>query len=588
MKKYFNQFMYSGLLILAMMFTSCQEEFEPLNNGDEQEALKASSTTAQLMKRTSDNDGSFDNIVDGASCFAVNFPYTVEIKGIQITIDSLEDLHIIERIFDEFDDDLDVLEIIFPVTITLADFTEIVINGTEDLRRLAEECREGGDDDDIECIDFVYPISLFTFNPNFEETGSVTINSDRELRRFFAGLDDDDLISVDFPVTLELYDGSKITVTTNAELANAIESAKEACDEDDDNDYNDDDFTKERLDAYLVECPWYVKEITRNDMDQIAQYQDYVFNFKEDGTVSVKDRLGNVLNGEWETEIDDHGALLEMDFDVLVDFNLAWRVYEIDDHKIKLFNGEANRIIMKQICDDDNGDDTDPNTLREILKECEWVIKKVKNQGEEIDRLLGFEFKFMADGVITLSNGITTSEGTWEIKFNMESKLVMSITMGDEPGVSFEWPLRDLKNDRLKFEVEEIDYELILQRVCDDNAGDGDVAEIRNFMMGGEWIVALYTDNEVNETTTFNGYSLNFMADHQISLLEGTEAFGNGLWRVIRNSDQQLKVYLNFGVNMPFDELTDDWELVSATADRIELKDVSDDGSKDVVVFEKK
>ena len=78
------------------------------------------------------------------------------------------------------------------------------------------------------------------------------------------------------------------------------------------------------------------------------------------------------------------------------------------------------------------------------------------------------------------------------------------------------------------------------------------------------------------------------MADHQITLYEGTEAFGDGLWRVLRNSDHKLKVYLNFGEELPFNELTDDWTLVSITNDRIELKDVSgDDGSEDILVFEK-
>ena len=112
--------------------------------------------------------------------------------GIQITIDSLEDLELIEEIFDEFDDDEDVLEILFPITITLADFTEVVIESKEALRELAADCREGGDDDDIECIDFVYPITLFTFDIDGQQAGSVTINSDMELRRFFKDREEGD------------------------------------------------------------------------------------------------------------------------------------------------------------------------------------------------------------------------------------------------------------------------------------------------------------------------------------------------------------------------------------------------------------
>ena len=552
---------------------------------DTEQTIVANSTTAKLIENTSSNDGSFDNIVDGASCFAINFPYTVEVNGITITIESEEGLELIEEIFDELEDDEDILDIIFPITITLGDYTEITINGKEDLRALAEQCIEGGDDDDIECIDFVYPITLFTFDANKEQTGSVTVESDRELRRFFAGLDEDDLIGIDFPITLVKYDGTEIRVENMMQLVDAIERAKDACDEDDDDDYNDDDFSQERLENLLVECPWLINEVQRDDMDQSGQYIDYVMNFTENGEVVVKDRMGNSLSGTWSTRVAEHKVLIKLEFDVLVDFNLEWMVYELSEGKIKLYAEGGNKIIMYSACDLFN---TTPDTLREILKECSWIIKKVKNQGEEIERLLGFEFNFLPEGVITLSDEVTVSEGTWEITTNEQGRLVMAITMGNEPGVSFEWPLSDLRNDRLKFEVEEVDYELVLQRVCDDNNADGDVPEIRNIMMGGQWIVAQYKDDGVDETVDFNGYSVSFMADHQITLYEGTEAFGDGLWRVLRNSDHKLKVYLNFGEELPFNELTDDWTLVSITNDRIELKDVSgDDGSEDILVFEK-
>ena len=88
-------------------------------------------------------------------------------------------------------------------------------------------------------------------------------------------------------------------------------------------------------------------------------------------------------------------------------------------------------------------------------------------------------------------------------------------------------------------------------------------------------------------TSLFGGYSLEFMAEHQISIMEGGEAFGAGLWRVLRNSDEKLKVYLNFGENSPFNELTDDWDFVSVVDGRLELKDISGDGTITTLVLEK-
>ena len=586
MKKFFKYTMYVSLLAVALSFTSCQDEFEVISTGTEPQAITANSSTAQLIQHTSSNDGSFDNIVDGTSCFDIKFPYIVQVNGLELTIDSREDLHQIEEIFDAIDDDLDFLEILFPITITAGDFSEITINGLQDLRELAAECKEGGDDDDIECIDFVYPMTMYTFNVNLEQTSNVVVKSDRDLRIFFKDLDENKLISFDFPISLKLYDGTTVTVANNEELAREIENAKDNCDEDDDNDYNDDDFNEDSFNDKLIECVWFVKEFKRNDINQTIQYVDYILNFKEDGTVITGFRGATTIAGTWSTTVGDDGAKLNMEFETSVDFNLEWNVYDIGDNRIKLFNGESNRIIMKQICVEDLAE-ANPDTLREILKECSWVIKKVKQQGEELDRLLGYEFKFMAEGIITLSNGVNTSEGTWEIALNAEQKLVMAITMGEEPGVSFEWPIREMANNRLKFEVDEIGYELVMQRVCDNNNADGDVAEIRNFMMGGEWIVASYIEGDVNMTDMYGGYSLGFMAENQVSVMEGGQAFGSGLWRVLRNSDEKLKVYLNFGENMPFDELTDDWDFVSVVDGRIELKDISGDGTITTLVLEK-
>lgn len=590
MKKIFN---YSALILLlgvALTFTSCQEEFEELPQADEQQTIIASSSTAKLIERTAANDGSYDNIVDGASCFAVKFPYTVNVNGVDITIDSREDLHVIEEIFDQLEDDIDVLEILFPITITLADFTEITINNVDELIDLAESCIEGGDDDDIECIDFVYPVTFYTYDINEVETGTVTVENDKELHRFLEGLDDDDLISIDFPVELKLYDGTIITVENNAELAITIENAREACDEDDDDDYNDDDFDKERLAHLLVECPWVVLSVERDGVNQSDQYEAYLMRFREDGSVTVRDRAGNVLNGEWAlNDTNSDYVELELFFDTLVDFNLSWKVYEIEEGKIKLFSNDGNRIIMKLACEED----VNPDTLREILSECSWVIKKVLNQGGEIDRLLGYEFNFLPGGVVTLSNSEITYEGTWEITRNEQGRLVMAISIGDEPGVSFEWPLSSLRYDRLKFEVPEIDYELVLQRVCEDNGTDGDVVEIRSIMLDGEWVVAQYQEDGMDITQEFEGYDFNFQPEHLVTVSTNMDPLFNGLWRVLRNYEGELKVYLNFGDDVPFGELTDAWDLVSITADRIELKDWSEDPetgavTSDILVFERK
>ena len=586
MKNYFKNFLHAFAFILFFTLTGCQDEFEELPQADENQTIVANSTTALLMEKTVSRDGSYDNIVDGASCLAIEFPYSVRANGIEITVDSKEGLQIIEEVFEELEDDNDILEIIFPIVITLADFTEIEINNSEELIALAKECIEGGEDDDIECIDFVYPVTLYTFDLNEVETGSVTVNSDKDLRLFFANLQESDLISIDFPITLELYDGSKLEVTSNAELANAIETTKAACDEDDDNDYNDDDFTKERLDELLVKCPWLIKEIIRDEINQTDQYFEYIMNFNENGSVTVKDRTGNNLMGEWATRMTDHGVLISLEFDVLVDFNLEWLVYELEQGKIKLFAEGGNKIIMVSACE---LFEADPDTLREILGECEWIIKRIKNNGDHLNRLLGYSFEFNEGGVVLLSNENNVIEGTWAVELNNAGRAVLAITMGDEPGVSFEWLLSDLKDRLLKFNVEGTFYELVLIRNCEqDYNNDEDVTYIRDIFGDTEWAISYFAENEDETTSGYSDYSLVMNTNGLLEVRDmNSMVISSGRWFVFRNANNKLELIIAFEQGSNFYPLANDYSILEIDEMRVDLKHENDGGGYDQLVLER-
>ena len=96
--------------------------------------------------------------------------------------------------------------------------------------------------------------------------------------------------------------------------------------------------------------------------------------------------------------------------------------------------------------DDDDGDDNiiSIETLTSSLQECEWIIRDLDNQGEDIDRLLGYEFNFLQNGMLTFGDGITSFDGTWEVGTNDDGVRVLLIQVDMQGGVSLEWPLVDL------------------------------------------------------------------------------------------------------------------------------------------------
>jgi len=279
--------------------------------------------------------------------------------------------------------------------------------------------------------------------------------------------------------------------------------------------------------------------------------------------------------------------MLSLEFENFTDFSSEWRVYKLEEGVIKLYKDGGNKIVLKKRCDLEDSTEIDREAFIALIKECEWVVKKVKNQGEEIERLLGYEFQFMTDGVVTLGDGTNTMQGTWEIGLNSQFQLSLMISIGDEPGVSFEWPIKEMMETRLKFEIPETDYEMVLLRVCDDSVGDGDVTEIRNIAMGGPWNVALYQEGEMDMTASYAGMDFDFSTMYQVEVSINADPIANGLWRVLRDSDDGLKFYINFDTGDDLAELTEDWKVVSITSTRIELKDENDDGSVDTLVFEK-
>ena len=235
-------------LLIAFAFSmtlftiSCRKEESVLIEAQPDQVLEANSNVANLLQRTAMNDGSDDNIVDNSSCFNIELPVTVAVNGLEIIVDSEEDFDTIEEIFDEFDDDDDSLQIMFPISILLNDFTEVPINSTDEFKNYADGCSgENENDDDIECADIEYPISASVFNSNNELIETINILNDKDLYDFVDELEEDDIVNIGFPITVILSDGTRMEASNLDELENIIDNAKDDCDEDDDNDFNDDD-----------------------------------------------------------------------------------------------------------------------------------------------------------------------------------------------------------------------------------------------------------------------------------------------------------------------------------------------------------
>jgi hypothetical protein len=336
--------------LIVLLFSSCREEVLIDIPGTNEPLLKANTTLAGLMQRTSLKDGSKDNIIDNANCFSIKLPITVIANGQEITVNNEEDYDLIENIFDEFEDDTDEIEIMFPITIILNNFNEIEITNQSDFNNFRNGCNgENEHDEDIECLDFQYPINASIYNVSTEQTNRIILNNDRDMHDFIEELDEDDVANITFPVVVTLFDGTEITITSLGQLENVIESAEDDCDEDDDYDYNDDDCMgcsqQQVLDILTTCTAWTVDKLELNDINDLEDnYVGYTFNFSNDGTITVQEN-SNTYSGTWSSSGMGQNMNVVINIATLPDFNNAWNLHEIQQ------NGSEKKVDLRRMND---------------------------------------------------------------------------------------------------------------------------------------------------------------------------------------------------------------------------------------------
>lgn len=111
-----------------------------------------------------------------------------------------------------------------------------------------------------------------------------------------------------------------------------------------------------------------------------------------------------------------------------------------------------------------------------------------------------------------------------------------------------------------------------------------DPSNAASVLKDGTWKVTLFKDDNQDETNYFQGYSFIFGDGGVVTATSSTQTV-NGTWITLKDSGK-TKLDLNFDDVFNFDELDEDWEIISQTATKIELKDGSG-LSTDYLTFEK-
>lgn len=118
------------------------------------------------------------------------------------------------------------------------------------------------------------------------------------------------------------------------------------------------------------------------------------------------------------------------------------------------------------------------------------------------------------------------------------------------------------------------------------------ISQIKSILTSGTWIITEYIDSGTDETNHFAGFNFTFNNNGVLTADKASESY-EGTWSITNsNSDDDstddLDFNIAFNVSNDLDDLTDDWNLLSHSSNKIELIDISGgNGGTDSVTFEK-
>lgn len=282
------------LVISLSIFTSCQSE-ENEQVGTHPNANSSNSKTAENYERTAMNDGSEDDFLDNNSCTELLFPLTATINGQEITLISSLDYAQVIEIMNEFNDDEDKVVFNFPIKVRLSNYTELTVASESDLTALQTQCDKATDamEHAISCVDISFPVTMLTYDVNIEQTGTVIVQSEKQLYDLMTGLESDEFFSVKYPINVTLSNGTNVQVNSDAEFQDAIETCTS---------YEEEEETAEQMadevEATVSKSKFKVESFIEAGINKASEFADYTIEFTNDlkliGRNTVNTTLENI------------------------------------------------------------------------------------------------------------------------------------------------------------------------------------------------------------------------------------------------------------------------------------------------------
>lgn len=121
---------------------------------------------------------------------------------------------------------------------------------------------------------------------------------------------------------------------------------------------------------------------------------------------------------------------------------------------------------------------------------------------------------------------------------------------------------------------------------------DAQQQQVEDQAISGSWYISNFVDSGTDETNNFNGFVFEFMANGEITATSSSITY-TGTWSVTdsnSNDDSLDDLHFNifFNLTNDFEDLNDDWDIISYSSTAIVLQDISGgNGGVDDLTFTK-
>jgi hypothetical protein len=126
----------------------------------------------------------------------------------------------------------------------------------------------------------------------------------------------------------------------------------------------------------------------------------------------------------------------------------------------------------------------------------------------------------------------------------------------------------------------------------DDDRQVSTESEVEANVQKGTWRITKFVDSGDDETNHFAGYAFTFNSSGILDASNGTNNY-EGTWSVTDSNSNDdsiddLDFNINFNLTNDFEDLNEDWDIISQSSTKIELIDVSGgNGGTDYLTFVK-